>query len=89
MSVRPFNTDLDTHCRSSARNRTDNLVCLRLCYKLQSLGQIKTDSRIVCFQTSSPILGGQHSISRGGWSFCRGQIIYFNRARRRAENFTF
>ena len=25
----------------------------------------------------------------GGWSFCREQIIYFNRARRRAENLTF
>ena len=25
----------------------------------------------------------------GGRSICRGQIIYFNRARRRAENFTF
>ena len=24
-----------------------------------------------------------------GWSFCRGEIIYFNRARRHAENFTF
>ena len=23
----------------------------------------------------------------GGWSFCRGQIIYFNPTRRRAENF--
>ena len=35
-------------------------------------------------------LGGHHSISRrGGWSFCRGQIIYFNRARRCAENFAF
>ena len=36
-------------------------------------------------------LGGHNSISRrgGGWSFCRGQIIYFNRARRRAENFAF
>ena len=25
----------------------------------------------------------------GGWSFCRGQIIYFNRSRRPSENFTF
>ena len=25
----------------------------------------------------------------GGWSFCRGQIIYYNRACRGAENFTF
>ena len=23
----------------------------------------------------------------GGWSFCRGQIIYFNLAHRRTENF--
>ena len=36
--------------------------------------------------------GGYHSISRGGgggWSFCRSQIIYFNPARRRAENFKY
>ena len=25
----------------------------------------------------------------GGWSFCRGQIIYFNLARWRAKNFNF
>ena len=47
--------------------------------------------RIGCERTYS-YLGGHHSISRGGggdWSFCCGQILYFNLARRRAENFKF
>ena len=38
------------------------------------------------------IRGGHHSQlggGGGGWNFCRGHIIYFNRARRRAENFIF
>ena len=31
-------------------------------------------------------LGGHHPITRGGGcSFCRGQMIYFNQARQRAE----
>ena len=42
------------------------------------------------FEIIINVLGGHNSISGGGgWSFCRGQIIYFNRARRRAENFKF
>ena len=41
----------------------------------------------VLYQCAMRALGGHHSISRGGWSFCRGRIIYFNPARRRAENF--
>ena len=37
------------------------------------------------------VRGPPFNINGGGgdWSFCRGQIIYFNRARRRAENCTF
>ena len=48
------------------------------------LGQLKPPERYILRGPPLDSLGGG-----GGRSICCGQIIYFNRARRRAENFTF
>ena len=44
-------------------------------------------STIAFLYATHVLRGPPFNLQEGGWSFCRGQTIYFNPARWRAENF--